>query len=262
MSSLMRGAGKAPGGASLPVIALYQSLLEEKDARLVEKDSRLVAMLAEKDARLVEKDAHLVGMLAEKDARLVAMDALLLEKAKLEAANARELAVALHDADVARGIVGSRALFEACLVSLWQQAHAEVREQPPDSSMGERARKLLRAPSDGGKFPGLLSALTVAAEDNGVPAAEVILQARRMYETLSSRVHAEELGGTAALPADVFAGRPALIAFATIVRAAGRELSLYGLGRKKVPLRLRMRVGSAASLEQARAVPMQPEVLF
>ena len=228
----MRGAGKAPGGASLPVIALYKRLLAEKDVHLMEKDAHLVAMLAEKDARLVEKDAHLVDMLAEKDARLVAKDALLLEKAKLEAAYARELAVALHVADVARGIVGSRALFEACLVSLWQQAHAEVREQPPYSSMGERARKLLRAPSDGGRFPGLLSALTAAAEDNGVPAAEVIFQARRMYETLSSRVHAEELGGTAALPADAFAGRPALIAFATIVRAAGRELSLYGLGRE------------------------------
>jgi hypothetical protein len=87
----MRGAGKAPGGASLPVIALNKRLL------------------AEKDVHLMEKDAHLVAMLAEKDARLVAKDALLLEKAKLEAAYARELAVALHVADVARGIVGSRA---------------------------------------------------------------------------------------------------------------------------------------------------------
>ena len=247
----MRGVGKAPHGASMPpIIALYQRLLAEKDAVLAEKD----AVLAEKDARLKEKGAFFASLLAVKDA-------LLEEKAKLEAASSRELAVALHAADVARGVVGSRALLEACLVALWQQAHAELREQPPDSSMAERARKLLRAPSDGGKFPGLLSALAVAAEDNNVPSAEVISQARRMYETLSSRVHSEELGGTAALPAEVFAGRPALVAFAAIVRAAGRELSLYGFGRKQVPLRLRVRVGSAASLEQARAAPMQPEVL-
>ena len=258
------------GGTFQSLLAGKDACLSEKDARLAEKDSFFKSVTGEKDARLAEKDARLAekdARLAEKDVRLAEKDVRLAEKdaafAKLEAAMSRDLASALHAADMARGVAGSRALFEACMMVLWQQAHAELREQPPEASMTERVRKLLRAPFDGGKFPGLPSALTVAAEDNGVPSMEVVSQARRMYEMLSARVHAEEVGGTAALPAELFAaaGRPALVAFAAIVRAAGRELSLYGLGRMQMPLRLRARVSSTATVEQARAAPMQPEVL-
>ena len=224
---------------------LYQLLLKEKDTRLEEKD-----------ARLEEKDAHLMKMdtfLKEKDTRL--------EEKVL--AHASALAVALHDADVARAVVTSRVLFDNSLDTLWKQAHAELQLPPPANvGVSKRAEVLLRSPSAGGKFPGLGHALAVAAEDNDVPPSEVLMQARRLYEILSARVHSVELRGTARLPEDVFeaAGRPAMVAFAGIVRAAGRTLSLYRLGDGEVRLRLRVPVPCSATLEAARAAPLMPEV--
>ena len=228
----------------------------DAESRLRKQEDLYQLLLKEKDTRLEEKDAHLMKM----DTFLKEKDTFLKEKVL---AHASALAVALHDADVARAVVTSRVLFDNSLDTLWKQAHAELQLPPPANvGVSKRAEVLLRSPSAGGKFPGLGHALAVAAEDNDVPPSEVLMQARRLYEILSARVHSVELRGTARLPEDVFeaAGRPAMVAFAGIVRAAGRTLSLYRLGDGEVRLRLRVPVPCSATLEAARAAPLMPEV--
>lgn len=247
--------GRSP--SAVPIATLLRTAERNAESRLSaakrDAESRLSAAKCDAESRLRKQEDLYQLLLKEKDTRL--------EEKVL--AHASALAVALHDADVARAVVTSRVLFDNSLDTLWKQAHAELQLPPPANvGVSKRAEVLLRSPSAGGKFPGLGHALAVAAEDNDVPPSEVLMQARRLYEILSARVHSVELRGTARLPEDVFeaAGRPAMVAFAGIVRAAGRTLSLYRLGDGEVRLRLRVPVPCSATLEAARAAPLMPEV--
>ena len=219
--------------AAEATVAMLGRLLQEKDARLVEQAREKDARLAEMDARLLERDARLVELVREKDARLRDKDEAMR---RMETTCAKDVALARYAEDLAEGRVGARALLEGALGGIW------ARQLPSGfgagSSAAQRLAALLQAD---GPCPGLLAYLRQAAEDNGVEETELLRQVGRLYDVLSERVHAEPAGGVLRVPAELLehSGRATLVGFAALACFTGRDLSLYKLGGKPVPLKLR-----------------------
>ena len=294
-SSSSAAAASAPIAARPPAArrGTLHLLIGEKDARLVEKDARLVeknALLVEKDARLAEKDARL----AEKDARLAAAlaaaernlrerlvsaerelrgalagkDALLAIKdellAEVRASSSRDVAIAKHAADVAKGVLNVRGLFEACLADIAAAAcrGAASSSSPSSSPLPSAPSALLRlllgrsssSAASGAPpsiCPGFVAYLRRAAADNGVPERDMLTQAGRLYDVLSERLHSDAASGagTTRLPAEVFerSGRTTMVALAAVVRFSGRDIALYDATGDAQPLRLRLPPPAAAA---------------
>jgi len=228
-------------------------LLSSRDAQLAAADRELHGLLSSRDAQLAAADRELQGLLSSRDAQLAAADrelqgllesrdALLREKdARLSdrlVSHARELAIAMHAADLARGVLNVRGLFEACVADVWRESGG----LPDDrGSVSDKLRQLLAAGP--ARCPGLVAYMKVAAADNGVPEHELLRQAGRLYEVLSERLHSDAASGagTTSLPAAVFerSGRATMLALAAFVRFTGRNLALYGSDGKAQRLRLR-----------------------
>jgi len=209
---------------------------------LAEKDARLAAAERDMRERLSAKDALLSAAERHKDALLSAKDALIAEKdarlSDVRKSHARELASAKHAADLARGVLNVRGLFEACLADVWRAAGGRPEDR---ASVSEKLRQLVAAES--GRCPGLVAYLKMAAADNGVPEPELLRQAGRLYEVLSERLHSDAASGagTTSLPAELFerSGRATMVALAAFVRFTGRNLALYSSDGAAQRLRLR-----------------------
>lgn len=199
-------------------------------------------MLAEKDARLAAAERAMRERLSDKDALLSAKDALLAEKdarlSDVRKSHARELASAKHAADLARGLLNVRGLFEACLADVWRAAGGRPEDR---ASVSDKLRQLVAA--EFGRCPGLVAYLKMAAADNGVPEQELLRQTGRLYEVLSERLHSDAASGAGAtsLPAELFerSGRTTMVALAAFVRFTGRKLALYSSDGAAQRLRLR-----------------------
>ena len=138
-----------------------------------------------------------------------------------------------HKLDLAEGTVSVRSVLEASVDSVWYQAHPEERKKGATKAMNARLLHLLDDSPIG--CSGLLAYLRTTALANNVPKAEVVRQARRLYEVLCERMHSEPLGGTTRMPAELFlnSGRPTLLAFAALARFGGRDIALYEFTSKK-----------------------------
>jgi len=224
------------GGAGVPRPSspILHALLVEKNARLAEKDERL----AEKDERLADAKARLAFTGREKDERLTdtvrTMDALLFEVRK---SAVRDLALAKHDADVARSVVDARGLFEACVAELASQL-VNAGRKPPGIAQSSVSARLALLFTD---CPEFVAYLNSVAADNSVPSDVLLRQAKKLYDVLSERLHATKAGGG---PVDVSvalferSGHPTLVAFAALVHFAGRDLRLYNFDRSSSSVKL------------------------
>jgi len=253
------------GGAGVPRPSspILHALLVEKNARLAEKDERLEdakARLAftvrDKDERLAEKDERLTDTVRTMDARLTdtvrTMDARLADTvrtmdARLADAGAllfevrksavRDLALAKHDADVARSVVDARGLFEACVAELASQL-VNAGRKPPGIAQSSVSARLALLFTD---CPEFVAYLNSVAADNSVPSDVLLRQAKKLYDVLSERLHATKAGGG---PVDVSvalferSGHPTLVAFAALVHFAGRDLRLYNFDRSSSSVKL------------------------
>ena len=190
----------------------------------------LHALLVEKNARLAEKDARI----AEKDARLADAGALHFEMRK---SAVRDLALAKHDADVARSVVDARGLFEACVAELASQL-VNAGRKPPGIAQSSVSARLALLFTD---CPEFVAYLNSVAADNSVPSDVLLRQAKKLYDVLSERLHATKAGGG---PVDVSvalferSGHPTLVAFAALVHFAGRDLRLYNFDRSSSSVKL------------------------
>ena len=220
-------------------------------------------LLALKDALLAEKDARIAA--AERE--LHGKDALLAE---VRMSSSRDVALAKHAADIAKGVLNARGLFEACLADIASAASSGSFSSFP-SSPSAQLRRLLggssssNSSSSGGggggggsnsssgsaapgaqpsPCPGLVAYLRRAAADNGVPEREMLTQAGRLYEVLSERLHSDAASGagTTTLPVEMFerSGRATMVALAAFVRFTGRDIALYNANGSMASLRLRL----------------------
>ena len=111
-----------------------------------------------------------------------------------------------------------------------------------------------------GRCRGLVAYLRVAAADNAVAEKEVLSQARRLYERLSERLHAEPAPGVTCLPAAIFPGskKAAVVALAAIARFAGRDIELYseelGVAIAAAPRQLKLRLRALAASSDRCAI--------
>ena len=187
----------------------------------------LHALLVEKDARLPDTVRTMDARLAEKDARLADAGALHFEMRK---SAVRDLALAKHDADVARSVVDARGLFEACVAELASQL-VNAGRKPPGIAQSSVSARLALLFTD---CPEFVAYLNSVAADNSVPSDVLLRQAKKLYDVLSERLHATKAGGS---PVDVSvalferSGHPTLVAFAALVHFAGRDLRLYKFDR-------------------------------
>ena len=237
----------------------------EKDALLAEKDARLAAALAAAEhnlrERLMAAERELRDALAGKDALLAIKDELLAEVRK---SASRDVAIAKHAADVAKGVLNVRGLFEACLADIAAAAcrGAASSSSPSSSPLPSAPSALLRlllgrsssSAASGAPpsiCPGFVEYLRRAAADNGVPERDMLTQAGRLYDALSERLHSDAAtgAGTTRLPAEVFerSGRTTMVALAAVVRFSGRDIALYDATGDAQPLRLRLPPRAAAA---------------
>ena len=199
--------------------------LKEYYLLLKSKDAHFLSAMREKDARLADKDALIASAAREMDARLADKEELLKE---VRQAAAKSISAAKHEADVAKGIVNARGLFEAILADIYRMLDRMGRTLG-DGTVTARFERLFN-----GGCPELMAYLDKTADDNGVPKAAARAQARKLYAMLSDSVHSEAAGrdSIVSLPVEVFAEsrRARLLAFAALARFAERDLRLYKLG--------------------------------
>ena len=244
---LAASAAKAPPHGQL---AALQLLLKEKDASLERVVKDKDALVKDKEAALERAVRAADALVKAKDAALERAYALVKDKdamlERVEAQHAKDLAVAQHAADTAQGRIDSRSVLEASLATLWQK----TKESTPDT-VSKQLHRLLR--DDGPPCPGLLEYLRQAAEDNGAREVDVLRQARKLYDVLCERLHTEAVGGAVRIPAEVFKhnGRATLLAFAALSHFAGRNIGLYDLGGKALPVKLRALRGDCRATRQA-----------
>ena len=185
-------------------------------------------------ALLAEKDARFADAVREKDALL----------SEVRAAALRDVSIAKHDADVARSVVDARSLLEACIADL-VGALVSAGRVPKSAASGSVSKRFALLFTDCREFVEYLEA---AAAENRVPADVLLRQARKLYDVLSERVHAEAAdGGTVGLPVELFvrSGRPTLVALAALARFAGRDLRLYKFDGTADTVKLRYTPGVA-----------------
>ena len=178
----------------------------------------------------------------------------------MRTSSSREVALAKHAADIAKGVLNARGLFEACLADIASAASSGSSSSFP-SSPSAQLRRLLGGGGGGGggggsssgsaapgaqpsPCPGLVAYLRRAAADNGVPEREMLTQAGRLYEVLSERLHSDAASGagTTTLPVEMFerSGRATMVALAAFVRFTGRDIALYNANGSMASLRLRL----------------------
>jgi len=237
--------------------AALRVLIVEKDARLAAAAAHLASVEADKDARLAaaaahlasmerDKDARITSMERDKDARISSMDAHLasVERARdavllLERTSAaRDVSLAKHAADVARGVLDARGLFESALAEIVRRCESRGRGPAPPTVSAQLEWLF------GGKCPEFVAYVKAAAADNETSEKHVLKQARKLFDVLSERPHSGAIGSAGApvrMPADLFerSGAPTLIAFAALVAFAGRDLRLYDFGGGDVAVKLR-----------------------
>jgi len=237
--------------------AALRALLDASDKSFALMDARLADMAREKnesfalmDARLAdmarEKNERLADMAREKNERLGDAAARLAEvvRARDELLavervwHARELALAKHEADVARGIVNARGLFESALADIVRLFESRGRGPVPPSVSARLAWLFL------GTCPEFVAYLKAAAADNSTDEKLVIQQARKLFDVLSERLHSGALASADApvrMPSEVFerSGDPTKVAFAAFVAFAGRDLRLYDFAGCDVAVKLR-----------------------
>ena len=205
-------------------------------------------VLAQMNARLADAAAHLVDVVREKDGRLVDAAARLAEVVRARdellaverKAYSREIALAKHAADVARGIVNARGLFESALAENVRDFESHGRGPAPRTVSAQLEWLLIS-----GKCPELTVYLKAAAADNRMVEKHVLRQAGKLFDVLSERLHSGELGSAAAplrMPAEVFerSGDPTRVTFAAFVAFAGRDLRLYDFAGGDVDVKLRV----------------------
>ena len=232
-------------------------LLALKDALLAEKDARIAAAERELRERIAAAERELRERIAAAERELHGKDALLAE---VRTSSSREVALAKHAADIAKGVLNARGLFEACLADIASAASSGSSSSFP-SSPSAQLRRLLGGGGGGGggggsssgsaapgaqpsPCPGLVAYLRRAAADNGVPEREMLTQAGRLYEVLSERLHSDAASGagTTHLPVEMFErpGRTTMVALAAFVRFTGRDIALYNATGAVASLRLRL----------------------
>jgi hypothetical protein len=233
----------------------------ELQAHVAAAERELLLRMADKDARLAAAERKLQARMADKDALLAEKDAHMKTRILLAAF---ELAASKHEADVAKGILSERGLvglFEACVADIWRRCGPVPRGTARVPTTQKLAQVLSASASC---CPGLIAYLQLAAADNGHPEEEVLRQARKLCETLSSaRVHADSVEGTTRPPAQVIANTdgPAAVALAALVRFTGRDIWLYSEDAASLPLRLRLRLPPwscpcDATVEQLQRAPL------
>jgi len=253
---------RAGGGGAA---AARDELLAEKTARIAAAERSIAAAersvaAAERSVAAAERsvaaaERELRERLAEKDAHLC----------DVRAHAAQLLAHAKHAADVAKGVLNVRGLFEACLAEIWRAAGPGPALSVDRTPVTARLRLLLSEGSGAGHCAGLVAYLRVAAEDNGVPEREILMQAGRLYEVLSERLHSDATSGagTTSLPTAIFdrSGRTTMVALAAFVRFTGRSIALYDDMGGAQSLRMRQLdspTQCGVTLEVLRKAPFAP----
>jgi hypothetical protein len=208
--------------------AALRALLDASDKSFALMDARLADMAREKNERLGDAAARLAEVVRARD-ELLAVERVW---------HARELALAKHEADVARGIVNARGLFESALADIVRLFESRGRGPVPPSVSARLAWLFL------GTCPEFVAYLKAAAADNSMDEKLVIQQARKLFDVLSERLHSGALASADApvrMPSEVFerSGDPTKVAFAAFVAFAGRDLRLYNFAGGDVAVKLR-----------------------
>ena len=235
------------------------ALLAAADARAAAAEHRLAdkeALLAAVESRLADKDALVAFTVAAAECRLADKQALADATSKLHAV---ELAAAKHVADVANSRLNVRSILETSVYETWSTCGPR-KPSPAASSCAGRLMALLE-PGNG--CSGLIAYVRVAAADNGVPPEHALAEARKLYATLCSRMHADAPEGSEGLSSAVFEGpgRTALVANAALVHFSGRRLRLYaadgalGNARAELPLTMRTPCNCSATEAEILASP-------
>jgi hypothetical protein len=212
--------------SSSPTDAQFLSVIAEGQRREAEGQRREAEERTERALRAAEL-AH---------AHEVARAAQAAQWAQHEAALVEKMAGLAHELDMARGAVRARALLEACLRHIAVARQKLSAATVPTSPSGAATTLL-----DGSTYPALVAYLAASAAENGADTALVLARARKLYGALCGPLHEVTSGGT---PAELFAAperdREALIAFAALVRFAGRDPGLYTKDGARTRLVLRV----------------------
>ena len=225
------------------------ALIAAADARAAAAEHRLAdkeALLAAAGCRLADKDA----LVAAAECRLADKQALADATSKLHAV---ELAAAKHAADVANSRLNVRSILETSVYETWSTCGP----RKPSPAASGCAGRLMALLEPGNGCAGLIAYVRVAAADNGVPPEHALAEARKLYATFCSRMHADAPEGSEGLSSAVFEGpgRTALVAYAALVHFSGRRLRLYmadgALGNARAELPLTMRTLRSCSATEA-----------
>ena len=233
-----------------------QERVAEHCERLAAAERTAQERVAEQRERLAAAERTAQERLAEQRERVAEKQDQLAAEAR---AHAGEVARLKHAVDVTKGVLASRAFFEASLDDAWRISGGK-----PGATRTEQLKALLSVGREA-RCPGLVAYLKVAASDNKVAEKDVLSAAERLFQRLSERVHSEAAAGTTALPVEVFdpSGRAFMVALAAFARFTGRDIALYALegGHGTVPVQLQLRALAAntpactVTEEQLRKAP-------
>ena len=244
------------------MLTIVSEMARRKDEEARLEREHTFALLVAQGARK-DEEARLERERKDEEARLERERAAALLREQEAAVWKERLEVMQHELDMARGTVRARPLYEACIHAIFTRALAA---QPPDkaaafataSSPSAKQGKLI----EGTGCPALRAYLSMVAEDNSASPADVLSRARKMYGALSAPLHGEDKdASTVTLPHELFGDKANLLAFAAVVRFAGRDPGLYLRGGVRYPLVLRAPPQSCAATEgevRAAALPASP----
>jgi len=224
----MGNSSSSPGDAQFlkAVIADGQRREAEGQRREAEGQRREAEERAERATLAAEMARAHEATCAAQAAKWALQEAMLVEK----------MAVLVHELDMARGAVRARALLETCLRHIAGARKVLAAVSVPTSPSGAAATLL-----DGSTYPALVAYLRASAVANGADDSLVLARARKLYGSLCGPLHEVTAGGT---PAELFAApardRETLIAFAVLVRFAGRDPGLYAKSGARTQLVLRV----------------------
>jgi len=222
------------------LLAAVECRLADKDALVTFTVAAAASAVAAAECRLADKDALVASTVAAAECRLADKQALADATSKLHAV---ELAAAKHAADVANSRLNVRSILETSVYETWSTCGP----RKPSPAASGCAGRLMALLEPGNGCAGLVAYVRVAAVDNGVPPEHALAEARKLYATFCSRMHADAPEGSEGLSSAVFEGpgRTALVAYAALVHFSGRRLRLYmadgALGNARAELPLTMR---------------------
>jgi len=228
-----------------PIFAVLQAKDAELKAAAAELTGLRAAAAAERAAAAAELTGLRVAAAAEraaKDAELkdlrAAMgtrDAAFSDLRLIAQRDATALAVAKHEGDTARRIVGVRASLEVCIADLW----AEYGGGNKTRGTSDRLRKLA-----GGKCPPLVEYVHEAAEANGIDPRKALEQLPELYHALSAPMHAAGFEDDVETPIDAILNGDAttLLLASCLYKMTRRELRLYRISDgERVPFQLKLK---------------------